>query len=108
MVHEVAEGALQGQGFGGAGAGGLDGAGVLVAQGVRVGSGLASMARTDTGSGLAPRRLGAPRAFTLAQTALGHSGDNRPSRAERIAGTQRIRLTRRTPTREATAPGPGF
>ena len=38
-LDEVAEGALQGQGFGGEGAGGLDGAGVFVAQCVKAGGG---------------------------------------------------------------------
>jgi hypothetical protein len=36
LVDEVAEGALQGQGFGGQGAGGFDGAGVFVTLGVDV------------------------------------------------------------------------
>jgi hypothetical protein len=40
LVDEVAEGALQGQGFGGEGAGGFEGAGVLVPQRVEAGSGL--------------------------------------------------------------------
>jgi hypothetical protein len=39
LVDEVAEGALKGQGFGGEGAGGGDGAGVLVPQRVEVGGG---------------------------------------------------------------------
>jgi len=39
LVDEVAEGALQGQGFGGEAAGGFEGAGVLVAQGVEAGGG---------------------------------------------------------------------
>jgi hypothetical protein len=39
MVDEVAEGALQFQGFGGEGAGGSDGAGVFVAQCVKAGGG---------------------------------------------------------------------
>jgi hypothetical protein len=39
LVDEVAEGALQGQGFGGEGAGGFEGAGVFVAQGVEAGGG---------------------------------------------------------------------
>jgi hypothetical protein len=39
LVDEVAEGALQGQGFNGEGAGGFDGAGVFGAQGVDPGGG---------------------------------------------------------------------
>lgn len=39
LVDEVAEGALQFQGFGGEGAGGVDGAGVLVTQRVDAGGG---------------------------------------------------------------------
>ena len=39
MIDEVAEGALQGQGFGGEGAGGFDGASVFVAQCVEAGGG---------------------------------------------------------------------
>ena len=39
MVDEVAEGTLQGQGFGGEGAGGFNGACVFVAQGVEAGGG---------------------------------------------------------------------
>ena len=37
LVDEVAEGALQGQGFGGEGAGGLESAGAFLAQGVEAG-----------------------------------------------------------------------
>jgi hypothetical protein len=43
QVHEVAEGALQVQGFGGGGAGGLDCAGVFVPQGVKAGGGMVSI-----------------------------------------------------------------
>ena len=39
MVDEVAEGALQGQGFGGESAGGFEGAGVFVAQRVKADGG---------------------------------------------------------------------
>ena len=46
LVDEVAEGTLQVQGFGGEGAGGFDGAGVLVAQRVKAGGGLVSIVRT--------------------------------------------------------------
>ena len=42
LVDEVAEGALQGQGFGGAGAGGFDGSGVFVAQSVKADGGQVS------------------------------------------------------------------
>jgi hypothetical protein len=49
LVDEVAEGALQGQDFGGEGAGGFDGAGVFVAQGVEAGGRLVSIVSTDTG-----------------------------------------------------------
>ena len=47
LVDEVAEGALQGQGFGGEGAGGFDGAGVLVPQGVKAGGGQRLLLATD-------------------------------------------------------------
>jgi hypothetical protein len=46
LVDEVAEGALQGQFFGGEGAGGFDGAGVLVPRGVEAGGGFVSIVRT--------------------------------------------------------------
>jgi hypothetical protein len=46
LVDEVAEEALQVQGFGGEGAEGLDGAGVLVPQRVKAGDGLVSIVRT--------------------------------------------------------------
>jgi len=47
LVDEVAEGALQVQGFSGKGAGGGDGAGVLVPQRVQTGGRLVSIVRTD-------------------------------------------------------------
>jgi hypothetical protein len=47
LVDEVAERVLQVQGFSGKGAGGGDGAGVLVAQRVKTGGGLVSIVRTD-------------------------------------------------------------
>jgi len=37
LVDQIAEGALQGQGFGGEGSGGFDGAGVFAAQPVKAG-----------------------------------------------------------------------
>ena len=43
LVDEVAEGALQGQGFGGEGAGGLDAAGVFVPQRVKASGGIVSI-----------------------------------------------------------------
>ena len=46
MVDEVAEGALQFQGFGGEGAGVCDGAGVFVPQREEAGSGLVSIVGT--------------------------------------------------------------
>ena len=46
LVDEVAERALQVQGFGGEGAGGVDGAGVFVPQRVKAGGGLVSIVRT--------------------------------------------------------------
>ena len=46
LVDEVAEGALQGQGFGGEGASGLDRAGVSGAQRVKAGGGLVSIVST--------------------------------------------------------------
>ena len=46
LVDEVAEGALQGQGFGGEGAGGRDGEGAFVPQRVKAGGGLVSIMRT--------------------------------------------------------------
>ena len=49
MVDEVAERARQGQGFGGDGAGGLDGAAVFVPQGVEDGGGLVSIVRPLSG-----------------------------------------------------------
>jgi hypothetical protein len=48
LVDEVAEGAPQVQGFGGEGAGGLDGAGVLGAQRLKANGGLVSIVSTDT------------------------------------------------------------
>ena len=48
LIDQVAEDALQGRSLGGEGAGGLDGAGVLVAQGKEAGGGLVSIVRTDT------------------------------------------------------------
>ena len=45
-VDEVAEGALQVQGFGGEGAGGFDGAGVVAPQRLKIGGGLVSIVRT--------------------------------------------------------------
>jgi len=47
LVDEVAEGALQGQRFGGEGAGGFYRAGVLVAQGVKAGGGQGLLLATD-------------------------------------------------------------
>ena len=47
MVDEVAEGALQGQGFGGEGAGGFNAAGVFLAQGVDTGSGQGQFLAAD-------------------------------------------------------------
>ena len=48
LADEAAEGASQVQSFGGEGAGGFDGAGVLIAQEKEVGGGLVSIVRTDT------------------------------------------------------------
>ena len=48
LVDEVAEGALQVQGFGGEDAGGGDAVGILRAQSLKPGSGLVSIVRTDT------------------------------------------------------------
>jgi hypothetical protein len=48
LVDDVAEGALQGQGFGGEGAGGGDGAGVFLPQRVKADGGSVSIVRTDT------------------------------------------------------------
>ena len=47
LADDVAERALQVQGFSGKGAGGGDGAGVLVPQRVQTGGGLVSIVRTD-------------------------------------------------------------
>ena len=47
LVDEVAEGAFQIQGFSGKGAGGGDGADILVPQRVQTGGGLVSIVRTD-------------------------------------------------------------
>jgi len=47
LVDEVAERALQVQGFSGKGAGGGDGAGVLLPQRVQTGAGLVSIVRTE-------------------------------------------------------------
>jgi hypothetical protein len=47
LVDEVAVGALQGQGFGGEGAGGGDGAGVFVPYGVKSGRGQGMFFATD-------------------------------------------------------------
>jgi hypothetical protein len=47
LVDKVAEGALQGQGFGGEGAGGFEGARVFVAQGVEGGGGQGLLLATD-------------------------------------------------------------
>ena len=46
LVDEVAEGALQVQGFGGEGAGGFDAAAIFVAQRLKAGGGLVSIVRT--------------------------------------------------------------
>ena len=51
LVDEVAKGAPQVQGFGGEGAGELDGAGVLGAQRLKANGGLVSIVSTDTCSG---------------------------------------------------------
>ena len=48
LADELAERALQNQGFCGKDAGGFDGAGVFFAQPVDVGGGLVSIVRTDT------------------------------------------------------------
>ena len=45
MVDEVAEGALQGQGFGGEGAGGFEGASVIVLQSANPGGGSVSIVK---------------------------------------------------------------
>ena len=47
LVEEVTQGAFQGQAFGGEGAGGLDGARVFVAQGVKAGGGWWLLLATD-------------------------------------------------------------
>jgi hypothetical protein len=47
LVDEVAQGALQLQGLGGKGAGGFDGAGVFVAQGVEAGGGQGLLLAAD-------------------------------------------------------------
>ena len=64
LVDEVAEGALQGLGFGGEGAGGFDGAGVFFAQGVDTGGGQRAFLAADTCSTCS--RLGSGRAGVLA------------------------------------------
>ena len=62
LVDEVAEGAFQSQRFGGEGAGGLDGAGVLVPQ------------RVDSGGG--QRRFLAPDALHFAYAGVGIKFDH--------------------------------
>ena len=53
LIDQLAERALQAQGFGGEGAGGLNGSGVLLAQGKEAGGGLVAIVRTDTRTTLA-------------------------------------------------------
>ena len=70
LVDEVAEGALQFQGFGGEGEGGVNGAGELVPQ------------RVDAGGGR--REFLAPDALHFDQPSRAHWGDQRPRKYDTL------------------------